>query len=253
MAKASDTILADPWAIADLAVTHARRTLIAGPKGTGKTYTASRGGNPDRVFSVPLDEATQVAELRGHYVPVKGEFVWRDGPVTAAWRHGARLVLDELDKASPEAYTFLLMALNDPDVASFMLPSMEEIRPAEGFHVVATMNGDPDDLPDLLLDRFEAKIVVKNPHPQSILALPQDLQEAAKKSFRAAESKRCTPREWHHFAFLRQKVDAAVAAEMVWPGRGRAILDAYTIGNIVIADKAEKAEVKAEEDLAKAA
>ena len=74
--------------------------------------------------------------------------------------------------------TFLHALLDDPKFAKFTLPNKtkEIVRPAEGFQVVATMNGVPDDLPEALADRFPVKLHMDKVNPKAIEQLPTELR-----------------------------------------------------------------------------
>lgn len=160
----------------------APRVLLYGPPGTGKTYAANRLGlkKNQKVYSVTLTEETPASELRGHFVPKGGEFIWTDGPAVSAWREGARLVLNEIDHAGPDCLSLLHAILDDPEFTQLTLPTKETIRPAPGFSVVATMNGEPEDLPFALADRFPIKIKVEEVNPEALNQLPKEFQKLYK-------------------------------------------------------------------------
>jgi hypothetical protein len=97
------------WELIEKVVGRCDRLLLWGVSGTGKSWAARRANlNDSQVFSVSLTDDTPAAELRGHYGLVEGSYRWLDGPCVMAWRTGARLVLNELEKASGDAQTFLL-------------------------------------------------------------------------------------------------------------------------------------------------
>jgi len=239
---------------------------LYGPPGTGKT---TLGFADDReVYYVPLHEETSPAELIGHFVPVGDRFVWFDGPVLMAWQNGARLILDEIDQAGGSVMSLLRAILNDPQVARLTLPdpslagmSNEEmaaiiasgeglrtIRPAEGFQVLATMNGEPSDLDAPLLDRFEAVFHVKETNPEAIKALPEDLRESAKRTANGADdARRIGLRRWKAFAQLREKVDEETAGRAVFGPRHGDILDALRLARDTDKPKVEKPKLTKEE------
>jgi hypothetical protein len=214
---------ASVWELVDAIIPHTRTLLLYGPPGTGKTYAAhgavAVAGGADRpVYSVTLTADTPAAELRGHYCPVGGEFVWKDGPVIRAWREGARLVVNEIDHAGSDALSFLLVALDNPATARLTLPTGETVRPDSGFSCVATMNGDPaTDLPEALRDRFPAAVQIDEPHPRGIDALPEDLRDAARGTVCATDpARRITLRSWLMFAALRVAAGDNAAALSVF-------------------------------------
>jgi len=236
---------------------HVDRILLYGPPGTGKT---TLGFSDDKeTFYVPLHEETSPAELLGHFVPVGNRFVWFDGPVLLAWQRGARLILDELDQAGGSVMSILRAILNDPEIARLTLPDpklaeldddtlaemiasgegFRTITPAEGFQVIATMNGDPTDLDEPLLDRFEVFIYVGETNPEAIASLPEDLREAAKSTATDDMSRRIGLRRWKAFANLRDKVGEDRAARTVFGHRHGDVIDALRLSRPSAADKAE--------------
>jgi MoxR-like ATPase len=213
------------WHVIEKVLTMSSRVLIAGPPGTGKTTCAAhaslRPGQP--IFAVTLTEDMPAAELRGHWVPVEGRFEWRDGTAVAAWRSGGRLVLNEIDRASGDALTFLMAILDDPQTAALTLPSNETVRPAAHFSVVATMNGDPStDLRPALQDRFPVAITVDEIHPKALEQLPEDLRSAAigTRSIRV----------WMEFARLRALEGERFAARACFGHRADEMLTALRVG-----------------------
>jgi DNA polymerase III delta prime subunit len=241
---------------------HVSRILLYGPPGTGKT---TLGFSDDKeTFYVPLHEETSPAELLGHFVPVGNRFVWFDGPVLLAWARGARLILDELDQAGGSVMSILRAILNDPDIARLTLPDpklaeldddtlaeviasgegFRTITPAEGFQVIATMNGDPTDLDEPLLDRFEALMYVGETNPEAIAALPEDLRNAAKSTAVDDMSRRIGLRRWKAFAALREKVGEDMAARSVFGQRHGDVMDALRLSRPTVADKADDAPIE---------
>lgn len=237
----------DTWKEIEQVMPHVSRMLLYGPPGTGKT---TLGFCDEReTFYVPLHEETSPAELIGHFVPVGSRFVWFDGPVLLAWTRGARLILDELDQAGGSVMSVLRAILNDPSVARLTLPdpSLAEmdddtmaaviasgdgfrtVKPADGFQVLATMNGDPEDLDAPLLDRFEATFYVSDTNPVAINALPEDLRVAAKRTAVGDDDRRIGLRRWKAFATLREKVGEDIAGRAVFGARHGDIVDALRL------------------------
>lgn len=225
---------AQVWSDIEAVTCVTQRTLLHGPPGTGKTYAALTAGvTPgQRVFALTCSEEMAAAELRGHYVPRGGEFVWQDGPAMAAWSCGGRLVINEVDKASADALTFLYAVLDDAESARITLPNGEDRQPKAGFSVVATMNGDPDmDLPEALRDRFPVCIEVRSVHPEALRALPADLRGPAEKGVLAPEAERRTSiRVWLEFARLRPVVGVDVAARACFGARAKDVVNGLKVG-----------------------
>lgn len=225
------TLLADDggWAMAGAVTGRVQNVLLYGPPGTGKsTFAKSHGGVES--FRVYLNEEMPSTELRGGPLPV-GDWRWVHGPGVRAWQEGRRLILDEVDKASADTFTFLLALLDDIETAGIHLPTGEYVSPVSGFHVVATSNVlDPSELPTALNDRFTVAVNITAPHPKAIALLPPDLRAAARVSCNLPEDRRVSLRGWQTFASLRDLFGAEAAAKAVWRDRADAILASVRIG-----------------------
>jgi MoxR-like ATPase len=219
------------WDLVAGVLNHSRTTLLYGPSGTGKSFAAQTAELCGRkLYSVTLTPETPAAELRGHYIPVGNEFKWQDGLAIRAWREGARLVINEIDHAGGDVLSFLLNCLDSDSTACLTLPTGELVMPHPHFQAVGTMNGDPDDLPTALRDRFPVRIEIKEAHPLGIASLPQDLQAAARGSVVATDpARRLTLRAWMAFASLRDILGPEHAAEAVFNKRAKDVLDALKI------------------------
>lgn len=223
----------DCWTLLDLVGGKSKRTLLYGPPGTGKTTFACAMGDPDGFYSISLSDGSTEAELRGHYIPTDGKFVWHDGPAMRAWREGKRLVINEIDHAPAEVLSFLHAVLDDESVAKMTLPTGETVRPAKGFHAVATMNGNPDELPPPLRDRFPVCLEVSIPHPGAIASLPPNMREAVKETaLHDDPERRASVRQWAAFvALTNDGVPETAAAQAIFGKRGPDILSALKIAD----------------------
>lgn len=213
------------WAMIDKVLTIVPSALLWGPPGTGKTYAAITAGDPEEVYTVTLTEETPAAELRGHYVPTGKEFKWMDGPAIAAWRIGARLVINEIDRGSGDALSFLYAICDDRHFARLTLPTGETVRPAEGFQVIATTNSPPTILPEALHDRFPVTLHVADVAPGAIEALSADLRSLAQ----VEQDGRVSTRRWRAFDTLREHVGEDDAAEAIFGHGSTNVLQALKL------------------------
>lgn len=222
-----------PWKIAEACIKYADRVLLYGIPGTGKTTAGNKVEieKDQRIWNVTLAEEMPSAELRGHYHMVEGNFVWKDGPATAAFRQGGRLVLNEVDKASGDVHTFLHNLLDDKDIAVLDLPNGDRITAHPNFKVVATMNGVPMDLPEALRDRFAVNVNILGPHVNAITSLPEDLQVLAMKfSVESNPQHRISFRQFKEFSLLRKNSgDPLLAAQAIFGGKADDLLAAINI------------------------
>lgn len=115
--------------------------LLIGETGTGKTSLAKELGHQLKrpVVRVNLDGGATPDELIGRYQLKGGATEFELGIVPQAMKAGAILILDELNAALPDTL-FALHPLLEEQPRLLITETGEDIRPAEGFCVVATMN-----------------------------------------------------------------------------------------------------------------
>ena len=174
-----------------------RIIYVWGPPGCGKSYLAISSGRIDQGFyAVTLTDETSAAELRGHFLFRGGDAFWHDGPFVRAMREGKRLIINEIGNANADVLALLFPILESLETAEITLPSGETIRPAVGFHVVATDNRPPDQLPEALDDRFGVYVRVSEPHPGAIEKLHPQLRALALASACIEDERRVSARGW---------------------------------------------------------
>ncbi len=94
------------------------RFLLGGPSGSGKThlamYIAQKYNMP--MFVIQCKWSLDESSLLGRPIIVRGETVWQDGPLTKALlcsqQRPTVLLLDEVNRARPEAKSVLYSALD---------------------------------------------------------------------------------------------------------------------------------------------
>lgn len=226
--------LARCWTLAADALRTGKNVLMYGPPGTGKTFAALHQQQPGRPtpVCVTVTAETSAADLLGFYTNGPAGFVWQDGPATAAWRAGARLVVNEVDKIGTDAESAFHVIADESASARLRLPTGEEIAPAPGFHVIASTNAStPDEAlrAEGVKDRFTINLHIDQPHPDALAALPEDLRNAAASTWNS--SPRITMRQWRAFAELRITLSRETAAELVFGARASAVLDSLAVAS----------------------
>lgn len=223
------------WALMEylLASPHVRTIYGFGPPGIGKTYGAYRFGRiAAGVFPITLTPETPASELLGHYTPRGNQLVWQNGPFTLAMRAGGRLVINELSHAGSDVIAVLYPVLESTETAQLMLATGEIVRPAPGFHVVATDNAPPDELPEALQDRFDCVLNLERPHPALIEALHPRLRRAAERSFLLDDERRITMRRWMTISRLQSVMGLERACHAVLGRlRGTQIFEAINLSD----------------------
>ena len=139
--------------------------FITGLSGNGKTTMVEQvcAKTKRECFRVNITAETDESDLLGSFGLVDGNTVWQDGPVTMALKHGAVLLLDEIDLGTDK-----IMCLQSVlEGKGVMLKKIGQfVHPADGFTVIATANtkGKGDDhgrfagtriLNEAFLDRFD--------------------------------------------------------------------------------------------------
>ena len=200
---------------------HAHTVYLWGPPSVGKTFVSVRSGLGDReVFVITLTPDTMASELRGFFVPKGNEFVWQDGVFVKAMRRGARVVINEIAYASADVLAILHPVLESRQTAQLTLPNLETVYPAEGFQVICTDNFPMDQLPAALQDRFKSCLHVAEPHPDALARLPEDLREAAMRTFDLEADRAVSLRGWLAVHEFEAEFDRKFALRAVF-GRER--------------------------------
>lgn len=125
-------------------MTRAKAMWLTGLQGCGKTTLVEQF---HAALNWPLvtnaaNAQTTAKDLLGGYRPQAGEWVYRDGPVTVAARHGCSILIDEYNLIEPEETSGINKFLDGQHMD--IEETGERITPAPGFRLFAACNpADP--------------------------------------------------------------------------------------------------------------
>lgn len=226
--------LPECWQAADDCLGSLPRLTLYGPPGTGKTYYAMNH-KPAEVpaYRVICTEDMTTAQIEGMFVPRAEGWQYAEGAAIQAWRTGGRLVIDEVNRANGDVLAMLLAMTDTAASSVWQHPDTGEmVRPHPRYSVVMTMNGEPDDLDEALVDRFPVAVRIDQPHPEAVALLPEHYRNAARMSCDLPRGERVSLRALMACAELERAVGLSRALSLILPRDAEAVRAAIEVGAI---------------------
>jgi hypothetical protein len=237
------------WAKAQFALdNNLDRVLLYGKPGTGKTYYGLNYGLAEGKQAYRLvctDEMTDGDMLGKYRQHDNGVWKFEEGVALKAWRNGGRLVVDEINRVNGDVESRLMALIDTVSSSSFENPDTGEIiTPQAGYSVVATMNGEPEDLSPAVLDRLVVRVNIEEPHPDAILSLPENLRDMAMSFSMRDDEDRYSLRSFIAFHNLyTASGNLAYSAQTCLPTISESVVDALSL---LVAEKSSPTEAKVE-------
>ena len=225
------------WERAQFAVEHSNRVLLYGLPGTGKTYFGlNHGLKGTNAYRLICTEEMTDADLIGCYKQnAQGTWSFSEGVGIKAWREGARLVVDEINRMNGDVESRMMALIDSSASSSWQHPDTGEVvQPHPKFSVVATMNGEPEDLAPAILDRLVVRCEVNTPHPQALDSLPDYLRGLAIKMTDPEQgSERVSLRSFVEFhAMYLKSANLVFSAQTTFPDKWKKIAEVLKVDTV---------------------
>ena len=226
------------WDMASFALSNGLgRVLLYGPPGTGKTYFGMNyhTDGQEAYRLICTEEMTDSDLIGGMKQGNDGIWRFREGVGIKAWRQGARLVVDEINRVNSDVESRLMALIDTGASSSWENPETGEVvKPHANFSVVATMNGEPEDLGQAILDRLVVRVNITEPHADAIKALPEYLRDLAATVTARTDEDRYSIRSFVEFARLYERSNDATRSAMVTlPTLVEQLVDSVAIKQVV--------------------
>lgn len=219
-----------PWYdVLTAVLPYSDRILLIGPPSTGKSTTAMLYAGVQH--RVTMTETTSREDLIGMFHLIDGATKWIDGPFTAAMRKGEAVLIDEIDRYSPECASLLYSLIDDQPHIS--LPTGEFIKAAKGYKVLMTTNDGIETLPVAVQDRVEVLISANVPHEAALAGMDKALSSVVYRYYSAIPVKPWkgapTVRRMRTFTrLLAASIPQQVAAGLVFGDGSKEVLSTIT-------------------------
>jgi MoxR-like ATPase len=238
-------MLAERDALEKLAYNTTSNLTLVGPPGTGKSSMPRAIAAYQNLEAYPVqcsDQMSGASFFQIAWVEADGTMSVRKGPGLTAFEDGGLLIVEEINEASQDALGVLTMLLVKGHGATVRTMDNRLITIHQKARAICTMNGDPYDLPERILDRAPA-MPIACPSAAMIRALPPDLGRLTTRAYAAvhetglSEGLPFTYRQMQALGEFRQQTpDLKLAALVAFNGdREKATLFTDTLLPLVAA------------------
>lgn len=219
-----------------------KHILLYGVPGTGKTSHAHNLGQrvtAKQPIHVTPTEDTSETNLTSSWSIKAMSFEMMLGAIARAWSEGRCMILNEVNRTNGSVHTALYNGLDDRAIAQMTLVDGSIIQPDAKFKFIATMNGDPNELPPALLDRFHIVHEVKMPSVEALSVLGPTYGPLCKADYESGRPELIEARSYRRYRTMADLEAAGVvndgnrkdALRLVFPANQvQAIDDAIRLG-----------------------
>lgn len=251
---AAKRMMAERDALEALAFATTSNLTLYGPPGTGKSSMARAIAAQQKLEAYPIQCSDQMSGASFYqiaWVEADGTMSVRKGPGLTAFEDGGLLIAEEVNRASEDALGVLHMLMVTGHGATVRTMDNRLVTRNSKARAICTMNGDPLELPEAILDRAPA-MPIHCPSAAMLRTLPPDLIKLTTRAYAAvyetglSEGLPFTFRQMQALADFRQQAPLNIAVLTAFNGdREKAKLFCDTLLPLVAAPNGSRQTTEA--------